>query len=343
MINLPTFSVIIDAFNYGVYIEDAIRSVLSQTLDKKLYEVIVVDDGSTDDTRKRVEKYFPDIIYHYKNNGGQASAFNAGIAIARGEFIAFLDADDYWKADKLATVLEKFESDSEIGVVYHTLAVIDKSGNRIETFPKWFDQIISDKPVQNYDNWLTVNGSATSGITFRVSSLKQITPIPDDFKLCADGYLMACAPLAAKKFGLITTELGFYRVHGENGFAALTVDSKSFIAKSESICTHYNSLFMKYLEPLMKRLDFDKSSLSQFFQAQCFRDTVFSIKQNEGRIKAFRFFWQDRAKLYSLPLKYRLFRLSGITMRLLLPERSYFFIRKIYAQTFFWRLVNCKT
>ena len=88
-------SVIIDTYNYGSFIEESIDSVLSQEFPRDRMEVLVVDDGSTDDTAERVKKYGSQVEYLYKPNGGQAAAFNWGLNRARGEIVFFLDADDY--------------------------------------------------------------------------------------------------------------------------------------------------------------------------------------------------------------------------------------------------------
>lgn len=333
---------IINSYNYGEYIELAVESAINQTLDKSLFEVILVDDGSTDDTYSRIEKFLPEIVYHYKENGGQASALNAGVAIAKGEFIAFLDADDYWRADKLEKVLEEFRRDPEVGVIYHTLSVIDKKGQHIETLPKWFDRIIVNNPVQNYDDWITVNGSATSGISFRAEALQKIMPIPEVFKICADGYIMSSAPLTTRKFGLINTELGYYKIHGENRFSCLTEDGKSLTVRDESINEQYFQLFTEHVNLLIKKLNFPLELLPKLFQAQRLRDRIFEIKREKGRIIALQQFWHSRIKLSSLPTKYRLFRFTGILARLLLTENAYFFFRKVYAETFLWRIINCR-
>src|SRR6266852_114001 len=96
-----TITVLIDTYNYGHFIEEAIESVLSQDFPSEKMEILVVDDGSTDDTAERVRKYGERVKYLYKDNGGQASAFNYGSARARGEYVALLDADDYWLPGKL--------------------------------------------------------------------------------------------------------------------------------------------------------------------------------------------------------------------------------------------------
>src|SRR3989304_6126424 len=97
----PSVTALIDTYNHSAFIEQAIESVLSQDVPPSEMEVIVVDDGSTDATPERVRKYGSRIRYLRKSNGGQASAFNFAIPQARGEIIAFLDADDWWAPGKL--------------------------------------------------------------------------------------------------------------------------------------------------------------------------------------------------------------------------------------------------
>src|SRR5260370_19883404 len=101
----PLTTVLIDTYNYGRFIEQAIDSVLSQDLPPDQLEIVVVDDGSTDDTAERVRKYGSRIQYLHKENGGQASAFNAGFAHARGELIVLLDADDFFLPGKLNRIV----------------------------------------------------------------------------------------------------------------------------------------------------------------------------------------------------------------------------------------------
>ncbi len=96
----PLVSVIIPTYNCGELICAAVDSVLAQTYPR--VEIIVVDDGSTDDTRTRVQIYGDRIHYVRQENGGISRARNAGITIATGEFIALLDADDLWHPQKLA-------------------------------------------------------------------------------------------------------------------------------------------------------------------------------------------------------------------------------------------------
>lgn len=97
----PTVSVVIPAYNNADTIERAVESALAQTYEK-VVEVIVVDDGSEDGTGDVVRKQFPQVRYVRQDNAGAGAARNRGVAMAEGEYIAFLDADDVWVPEKLA-------------------------------------------------------------------------------------------------------------------------------------------------------------------------------------------------------------------------------------------------
>src|SRR6201997_5197810 len=100
----PHLSVLIDTYNHERFIEQAITSVLEQDIPMADVEIVVVDDGSTDQTPEIVRRYEPRVRLLRKPNGGQASAFNAGIPECHGQIIAFLDGDDWWAPGKLRRV-----------------------------------------------------------------------------------------------------------------------------------------------------------------------------------------------------------------------------------------------
>ncbi len=123
--NTPQVSIIIPSFNYGRFIEHALRSALTQTF--RDFEVIVVDDGSTDDTMQRVRAFGPSVHYVHQANSGAAAARNTGVLRSRGEFIAFLDADDVWLPTKLTRQVEVLRS-ADAGVAYTWWSFIDGHG-----------------------------------------------------------------------------------------------------------------------------------------------------------------------------------------------------------------------
>jgi glycosyltransferase involved in cell wall biosynthesis len=100
---LPKVSVIITNYNYARYISEAIESVLNQ--DHANLQLIVVDDGSTDNSEDVIQRYIAKLIYIKKANGGVSSARNEGMKFAEGAYIAFLDADDYWEKTLLSSQL----------------------------------------------------------------------------------------------------------------------------------------------------------------------------------------------------------------------------------------------
>src|ERR1044072_212389 len=108
-------SVVIPTYNSGPYLLEAIDSLLAQTLLPS--EIIVVDDGSSDDTPARLKDYRGRIRYIYQENMGVSAARNRGIEAANGDFIAFLDADDIWHPRKLEFQMETFARIPALGLV----------------------------------------------------------------------------------------------------------------------------------------------------------------------------------------------------------------------------------
>jgi glycosyltransferase involved in cell wall biosynthesis len=128
-------SVVLATYNSERFLAEAVRSILAQTYTN--LELIVVDDGSTDGTRDLVDGFLADgrVKYVYQKNAGQPSADNAGIAQARGSFIAFNDADDVWMPDKLERQMPLFDHSRRVGVVYSPLLYIDEAGEPVSMWP----------------------------------------------------------------------------------------------------------------------------------------------------------------------------------------------------------------
>jgi glycosyltransferase involved in cell wall biosynthesis len=131
----PAVSVVIPTYNYARFLPRALDSVLRQTVQD--FEILLIDDGSTDDTPAVVAPYLADrrLVYRHTANGGPARARNVGIRLARAPLVAFLDADDAWHPAKLERQLECFRRDPDLGLVYCQRRWLDDAGRELP-FPR---------------------------------------------------------------------------------------------------------------------------------------------------------------------------------------------------------------
>ena len=212
----PYFTVLIDAYNYGRYVEEAVSSALAQDFPAEEREILVVDDGSTDDTAARLRKFGNTIRYLYKANGGQASAFNYGFANARGEVVALMDADDVWLPQKLVRLRGAFEENPSAGMAYHRLYWWD--GDRATEADRYFIPV-SGRVPESRTTLLQYPMASTSCLAFRRTALEKLLPVPGALRSQADAFLTALvifiAPVVA-----VEDYLGKYRLHAANLFQA---------------------------------------------------------------------------------------------------------------------------
>jgi glycosyltransferase involved in cell wall biosynthesis len=139
----PLISIIVPTFNGAKFLNDAVNHILEQNYQP--IEIIIVDDGSTDNTKEIVHNLKIDLRYFYQPNSGPASARNRGIRNATGDFIAFLDVDDYWPENMMNTLMNELKDDSELELVRgyaqlfrkDELDNIEYLGNAKESFPSY--------------------------------------------------------------------------------------------------------------------------------------------------------------------------------------------------------------
>jgi glycosyltransferase involved in cell wall biosynthesis len=204
----PLVTILINNYNYGRFLRDAIESALNQSYGK--VEVVVVDDGSTDESRDIISSYGSRIVAVLKENGGQASTLNVGIAASHGEIICLLDADDSFDPGKVERVVPYCQPGS---MLYHRLRK-DPGG---ELLP------IKIPPANLYEyarryRFLPYVGSPTSGLIFARDLALRLMPLPTkDVRTCADDFLVRGAALTGKVIALPEV-LANYRVHGANAW-----------------------------------------------------------------------------------------------------------------------------
>lgn len=214
----PFISVIITAYNYGRFIEQTVESVIRQQgIIPEEREIIVVDDGSTDDTAQRLGRFNKDIILVKQENSGQAASINAAVSRCRGDVIVLLDADDYFFPTKLARIKDAFLSQQNVDVVYHALRIVDEAGNAQGELGDYrsgnhFEQF----PRRRFLNGKVPFSPETSCIAVRTACFKNITPLPASLRLCADWYINILLTLYAREYVYISETLGAYRIHSAN-------------------------------------------------------------------------------------------------------------------------------
>src|SRR4030042_1193513 len=214
---LPLVSIIINNFNYGQFVAQAIESALQQTYSQ--VEVIVVDDGSSDDSHQIIQGYGGRIIPILKENGGQASALNAGFEVSHGEMVIFLDADDLLMPSMVKDVVDVFQTRQEIIRVQYRMAVIDQFGKRsgVEKPERHIPVPRGDVHMQALTFPFDMPWLPTSGNVFLAKALHQVMPIPADRygSAAADWYLVHLTSLIGPVFFLDSLE-ACYRVHSAN-------------------------------------------------------------------------------------------------------------------------------
>lgn len=218
----PHVSIIISNYNYGNFLSEAIDSALSQTYVDR--EVIVVDDGSTDKSRVIIASYGNLITPVFKENGGQASAFNAGFAASRGNIICLLDADDVFLPNKIVEIVSIFAQHSDIGWCSHPLKQVHTDTDiDISNGLKLHDN--DERTSQECDfrqhlkkGKLPFSHAATSGLCFTRPLLKQILPMPEVITITSDNYLKFTASALSKGF-FLNKQLTIQRLHGNNAYS----------------------------------------------------------------------------------------------------------------------------
>jgi len=133
-INLDLVSVIIPCYNAECYIAEAIESVLAQTY--KPIEIIVVNDGSTDSSEEVIRSFKDQILYKYQHNQGVSKARNSGFGLASGNYICFLDADDWFYPTNIENKIDCFKRNLQAGLVHSIVAVTDETLNKVNKYLK---------------------------------------------------------------------------------------------------------------------------------------------------------------------------------------------------------------
>ncbi len=215
--SLPQISVIIRAYNASRFVRKAIESVFRQTINPKIYEIVVVDDGSTDETEKILSSYEDKIKLIRQKHKGHIRALNTGIIQARGAYVILLDSDDLFKPEILKKMLDVFENEKDIDFVYCDYYEKDMTSGK-------------QKIVSLRDN---VFNSVAVGIMFRKRILEE-TGLYDE-NLIFPEYDLLIKAQKKYKSAYISQPLFIYQRHGA-----------SITANKEKVRIGKEQLFAKY-------------------------------------------------------------------------------------------------
>lgn len=240
-------SVLIDTYNHERFIEQAIVSVLEQDFPAADREIIVVDDGSTDHTPEIVKKFEPRVRLLRKENGGQASAFNAGIPECKGEIVAFLDGDDWWTQGKLQAVASTFDAEASVGLIGHGITEVFLDGRQHAELLREVPRFRIDSEAGARAFQLRKSFLGTSRMTFRAALLRQIGKVPEALRFQADEYLFTLAGFFADVM-ILRDSFTFYRLHETNAFQVADGNKEAIRRKQRILESLAQSLNTKLLE-----------------------------------------------------------------------------------------------
>ena len=205
---MTSVSVIIPTYNYSRFIGEAIDSALAQT--RAPLEVIVVDDGSTDGTAEVLAAYGDRIRVLRQKNSGVAMARNAGIAAARGEYLAFLDSDDAWYPRKLERQMPRFDAEPSLGLVHCGAETIDSEGRTLKMSVDGMEGDVAEAMLRLDREVIMPQGSSIvvpKRVAEDVGGFDARLPPSEDWDFC---YRVA----ARYAVGYVAEVLVRYRLHG---------------------------------------------------------------------------------------------------------------------------------
>jgi glycosyltransferase involved in cell wall biosynthesis len=324
----PFVSVLIDTYNHERFIEQAICSVQEQDFPLADREIVIVDDGSTDRTPDILQKFSKDARILRKSNGGQASAFNHGLANCSGEVIAFLDGDDFWCREKLATVVSELNAQPAIGAVGHGIFQTDETGR----------QMLVHAPASTVENHLRSRAEAlefltlraclgTSRLTMRRTTIGKFLPVPSDLVIEADEYLFTCAA-AFDGVRILPLPLTNYRLHSSNLYQSRNPTPQSLLRKRTSLDSLISNLPSRLasagvpaesISSVIDSISLDADRLRLGLGHGSPLDT-FQVER-----RAF------RQSYRSSTFGYRLFHLAVLAAAAILPPKLFYALRHKYA------------
>jgi glycosyltransferase involved in cell wall biosynthesis len=296
-------------------------------------EILVVDDGSTDRTPEIVRRFEPRVRLLQKPNGGQASAFNAGIPQCQGEVVAFLDGDDWWAPQKLRRVLEAMRQDPEAGIIGNGITEVLENGDEhsevLHETPRFrIDSLQGARIFRRRKSQL-----GTSRMTVRAEILREILPVPESIVIEADEYIFTLAA-AFSVVSILGESLTFYRIHGGNLFQMSEFNKESILRKQKSI-----EILAQALSERLSKFGLAKDATGAVVEAVQLEADLLRLQAKGG------FPWETvRAewKFYRIvhqqdgSVSHMIFKLASLAPALFCSPRLYYNVKRRFAANKFY-------
>lgn len=328
--NRPLVSILIDTYNHERFIEQAIVSALQQDFPAGEREIIVVDDGSTDSTAEIARRFEPHVRLIRKPNGGQASAFNAGIPECKGEIVSFLDGDDWWVPNKVRLAVDELAKNPALGAVGHGQYEVYADGRPLGVVVAERNTLLhlQDLPTAVLFTHLRCF-LGTTKITIRKKILDQILPFPEELVIEADEYMFTLAPALAPAL-VLDKPLFYYRFHEGNHFQYSEKDNKKTRRKQRVL-----EVLQQCLPPRLRALGIRDDVVATVMEPIWVDAGRMRLGLDGGmpwetyRIEkaAYHYSYADR------PIGYRLFKALVLGATLVLPPRSFYKIQQWYGSS----------
>lgn len=282
----PLVSILINNYNYGQFLREAIDSALNQTYPNT--EVIVVDDGSTDDSREIIGSYGDHILPVFQENGGQGAAFNAGFATCKGSLVCHLDSDDIWLAQKVENVVEAARAHPEAVFIYHKVQPVSSDLRAVrKVIPSRLLQGDIASKVEHSGGWWA--RAPTSALSMTRDVLQRMGPVPEEeFRICADAFLAYLLPCMGPVVGL-PEDLALYRLHGGNSHSSVAVPWK---AREREMFLSRAASYQNYVVSVNQRLQELQSSAMLKLERHWNYQFAKYLARSPDRLPLGRFIWR---------------------------------------------------
>jgi glycosyltransferase involved in cell wall biosynthesis len=324
----PIVTVLVNTYNHEKFIAQALQSIVDQDWGLGELEIVVIDDGSTDSTFTIMQRFAPKMRCVRKANGGQVSAFRAGLEEVRGDIVMFLDGDDWWESSKISKVFDAFCRFPDVAAVGHGFYEVGQEGGILGmTVPaREYHLNLSSIETARFAADLRVFGG-TSRLAIRKSALELALPVPLELPFF-DNYVFTQA-IAISGAVVLPEPLCYYRFHSGNLYASDSADATRLRRKYQ-----LQRSLTEHLVPKLERLGISEEIINATLEADFTdRDRLHLILYGGKRSDTYRVertFYRSAYK--KSDIGYFIFKLGVLLTTLIVPPQMFYRLRSWYTR-----------